>query len=223
RWGRRGEAGIGVRRQRAARREEVSAARSGPADLVRAALTVPALPFEDTMQLVTGTGKDLPVLAIADRLDEAEYDALLGAGARGVALRHRPQQVLSQVRNEWADLDARRAQRRLEARVRETERRCDALIESSRDPIAYIHEGMHIRANSAYLEMFGYDSFEDVEGMSLLDMVGPQHVEDFKQLLKGLAKGEQPPPRYELEARDLEGNAFAASMEFTQAQYEGEA
>src|SRR5690606_9602590 len=44
----------------------------------------------------------------------------------------------------------------------------------------------------------------------------------FKQLLKSLAKGEPPPPRYELEARDIEGNAFAASMEFTQAQYEGE-
>jgi PAS domain-containing protein len=39
--------------------------------------------------------------------------------------------------------------------MRETERRCDALIASSRDPIAYVHEGMHIRANDAYLEMFG--------------------------------------------------------------------
>src|SRR5690606_21615578 len=123
---------------------------------------------------------------------------------------------------QWEDLDARRAQRRLEARLRETERRCDALIDSSRDPIAYVHEGMHIRANAAYLEMFGYDSFEDIEGMSLLDMVGPQHVEEFKALLKSLGKGEPPPPRHELEARDVEGNAFAASMEFTQAQYEGE-
>jgi multidomain signaling protein FimX len=81
---------------------------------------------------------------------------------------------------------------------------------------------MHIRANSAYLEMFGYDEFEDIEGMSLLDMVAPQHVDGFKQLLKDLSKGEAPPPRYELEARDIEGNAFPASMEFTPAQYEGE-
>ena len=94
------------------------------------------------------------------------------------------------IRREWSDLDARRALRRLEARVRETERRCDALIESSSDPIAYVHEGMHIRANSAYLEMFGFDSFDDVEGMSLLDLVAPRHVADFKQLLKQLSKGE---------------------------------
>jgi multidomain signaling protein FimX len=141
---------------------------------------------------------------------------------RKIALRHRSQQLLAAVREEWADPEARRAMRRLEARVRETERRCDALIESSREPIAYIHEGMHIRANSAYLEMFGYDEFEDLEGMSLLDMVAPQHVDGFKQLLKDLSKGEAPPPRYELEARDIEGNAFPASMEFTPAQYEGE-
>src|SRR5690606_35011213 len=74
----------------------------------------------------------------------------------------------------------------------------------------------------AYLEMFGYGDFEEVEGMSLLDMVAPHHLEGFKQLLKDLARGEAPPPRYELEARDIEGNAFPASMEFTVAQYEGE-
>jgi len=216
-------AGIAVRPVRAASPEELGAALSGAADLVLAALEARSLPFAETVQLVTGSGKDLPVIAIADQLDEARYDAALGSGARAVVVRHRPQQVLSQVRNEWADLDARRAQRRLEARVRETERRCDALIESSRDPIAYVHEGMHIRANGAYLEMFGYESFEDIEGMSLLDMIAPQHVEGFKQLLKSMAKGEPPPPRHDLEARDLDGNAFPASMEFTQAQYEGEA
>src|SRR5690606_40882288 len=35
-------------------------------------------------------------------------------------------------------------------------------------------------------------------------------------------KGEAPPPRYELEARDGEGNPFPAVMEFTPASYEGE-
>jgi multidomain signaling protein FimX len=216
-------AGIAVRPLRATSAEELSAALAGQAgDLVLAAQSASSLPLAEVLQQVVGSGKDLPVIAVADALDEAGYIEALGNGARAVALRHKPQQLLATVRTQWEDLEARRAQRRLEARVRETERRCDALIESSRDPIAYIHEGMHIRANAAYLEMFGYESFDDIEGMSLLDMVGPQHVEDFKHLLKSLGKGEPPPPRYELEARDVEGNAFAAAMEFTQAQYEGE-
>jgi diguanylate cyclase (GGDEF)-like protein len=81
---------------------------------------------------------------------------------------------------------------------------------------------MHIRANQAYLEMFGYEVFEDVEGMSLLDLVAPAAVADFKLLLKRLSKGEAPPPRYELTARDIAGDDFPAVMEFTAAQYEGE-
>src|SRR3546814_8250030 len=81
---------------------------------------------------------------------------------------------------------------------------------------------MHIRANAAYMEMFDFESFDDLEGMSLLDLVAPQHVGGFKALLKGLSKGEPPPPRYELKAIDGEGNEFPAVMEFTQAMYEGE-
>lgn len=191
-------------------------------DVVITARNSTLLPFAQVMQRVADSGRDLPVIALVDTLVEADYIDAIQSGARAVALRHAPQQLLACVREAWADRDARRGLRRLEARVRETERRCDALIDSSRDPIAYIHEGMHIRANAAYLEMFGYDSFEDIEGISLLDMVAPQHVESFKALLKSLSKGEPPPPRHEIEARDIGGNAFPASMEFTTAQYEGE-
>jgi diguanylate cyclase (GGDEF)-like protein len=70
--------------------------------------------------------------------------------------------------------------------------------------------------------MFGFESFEDVEGLSLLDLVGPQYVNDFKALLKKLSKGEPPPPRFELEARSIDGDSFPATLEFATATYEGE-
>ncbi|HST44910.1 MAG TPA: EAL domain-containing protein [Luteimonas sp.] len=217
-------AGIAVRPLRPESAQELGTMlATQPIDLVRVAQQSAGIPLAEVLQQVAASAKDLPVMAIADAIDEASFTEALTAGVRRIALRHRSQLLLTAVREEWADLEARRALRRLEARVRETERRCDALIDSSREPIAYIHEGMHIRANAAYLEMFGYEEFEDVEGMSLLDMVASQHVEGFKQLLKDLGRGEPPPPRYELEARDVNGNAFPASMEFTPALYEGEA
>ncbi|MCJ0824433.1 EAL domain-containing protein [Luteimonas sp. 50] len=216
-------AGIAVRPLRPSSIDELkSMLGAQPIDLVLAAQHSSGVPLDEVLQLVKASGKDLPVVAVADRVDDASLSHALAAGVRGIALRHKPQQLLQSVRAEWADLEARRALRRLEAQVRETERRCDALIQSSRDPIAYVHEGMHIRANSAYLEMFGYDDFDDIEGMSLLDLVAPQHVEGFKALLKGLSKGEPPPPRYELLAHDIDGNSFPAVMEFTSALYEGE-
>lgn len=216
-------AGIAVRPLRPTSAAELSTMLgSQPVDLVLASEPCAGLPLKDVQQHVIASGKDIPVIAVVERLDVDSYADLTSRGARAVALRHKPAQLLATVQRERIDLDARRGLRRLESQVRETERRCDALIESSRDPIAYVHEGMHIRANSAYLDMFGFESFEDIEGMSLLDLIAPQHVEEFKQLLKSLSKGEAPPPRYELQARDIEGNAFPAVMEFTLAQYEGE-
>jgi len=193
-----------------------------PVDLVLAAKSSTALPLDVVLGQVAASGKDIPVIALADTVDAASLVQDLLAGARAVALRGHNEHVLSVLRSQWADLEARRSRRRLEAQLRETERRADALISSSRDPIAYIHEGMHIRANEAYLEMFGFDSFEDVEGLSLLDLVSPQYVNDFKAVLKQLGKGEAPPPRFELEARSMEGETFPAMLEFATASYEGE-
>jgi diguanylate cyclase (GGDEF)-like protein/PAS domain S-box-containing protein len=216
-------AGIAVRPLRPASIDELRGQLSSqPVDLVLAAHDARSVPLPEVLECIEAGGKDLPVIAVVDRVDDAALTQALASGVRGIALRHQPQQLLGVVRTEWGDLEARRRLRRLEAQVRETERRCDALIESSRDPIAYIHEGMHIRANAAYMEMFGFDSFDDLEGMSLLDMVAPAQVDDFRTLLKGLSRGEAPPPRYELEARDGDGKPFPAVMEFTPASYEGE-
>ncbi len=214
--------GIAVRPARPQNTDELAQIiGSQPIDLV---LVAPAqsIPLLQVTQQIAASGKDIPMILLAEAVNESEWVEASANGFRAVALRHRPEHLLAVVRNEWTDLHARRGLRRIEAQMRETERRCDALIASSRDPIAYVHEGMHIRANEAYLEMFGFESFEDVEGISLLDMVAPQHVEGFKQLLKSLSKGEAPPPQYQVDARNQDGAIFAATMEFTPATYEGE-
>jgi diguanylate cyclase (GGDEF)-like protein/PAS domain S-box-containing protein len=216
-------AGIAIRPQRPASTEELSALLSGqPVDLVLAARGAKASPFDEAAQIVAGSGKDIPMLALFDDIDAAGVIAVIGSGARAIALRNEPQQLLQVVHREWGDLEARRAMRRLEAQVRETERRCDALIESSRDPIAYSHEGMHIRANQAYLEMFGFEDFEEIEGLSVLDLIDPDDADSFKQLLKKMEKGEAATKTMALKAQRADGSNFDASMEFTSATYEGE-
>lgn len=214
--------GIAVRPMRPQHSEELAQALgTQPIDLVLVA-AAQSIPLLQVTQQIAASGKDIPMILLAESIDENEWVEAGANGIRAIALRHRPEHLLAVVRNEWTDLHARRGLRRIEAQMRETERRCDALISSSRDPIAYIHEGMHIRANEAYLEMFGYETFDDVEGISLLDMVAPQHVDGFKQLLKSMSKGDAPPPQYQVDARNQDGAVFAATMEFTQASYEGE-
>lgn len=214
--------GIAVRPQRPTSLAELAQLLgSQPIDLVLVA-EGQGIDMVSAAGTVAASGKDVPLILLADSLDEARFVAAMSTGLRGIALRKHPEHTLSVIRREFTDLQARRGMRRIETQMRETERRCDALIASSRDPIAYVHEGMHIRANDAYLEMFGYESFDDIEGISLLDMVAPQYVDDFKALLKSLSKGESPPPQYQLDACNVDGELFPAVMEFTSATYEGE-
>ena len=167
-------------------------------------------------------GRDIAVIVVVKQPNEASIIAAFADGARALALRNRADHVQSIVKREFESLIMRRSVRRLESALRETERRCDALLDSSRDPIAYVHEGMHVRANRAYLEMFGYEEFEDIESMSLLDMIGADDAEDFKTLLKKLSKGEKPPQRLNLKAQRADGTTFDAVMEFAEANFEGE-
>ena len=215
--------GMAVRPQRPESEEDlVKLLETQSIDIVLASLDAKYLPIDQVVERVTATGKDIPVIASTTVLEEKSVLAALAAGTRDIALRTRPEHVQSVVRNEFAALLARRGLRHLEASLRETERRCDALIASSRDPIAYVHEGMHIRANDAYLEMFGFEGFDEIEGLSVLDLIGPAHADAFKQLLKKLSKGESPPRQMELQAQRTDGSTFDAVMEFTQATYEGE-
>lgn len=215
--------GMAVRPSRPESAEELAEVVSKqPPDMILASWNGKSIPFTEVMALVNRSSKDLPVVAVATELNEAIVLGALAAGARNVALRNRPEHMQHVVRSQFTSLENRRTVRRLEAQLRETERRCDALIDSSRDPIAYVHEGMHIRANTAYLEMFGYESFEEIEGLPVLDMIGGADADGFKQLLKRMQKGEPPPKKLEIKAQRADGETFDAVMEFTQASYEGE-
>jgi PAS domain-containing protein len=134
-------------------------------------LEAKSITFADAMMAVNGSGKDIPVIASTGKLEEDRVIEAIVAGARDVVVRGRPEHLRKVVRNEFDVLEDRRSLRRIEAALNESERRCDSLIASSRDPIAYVVDGMHIRANEAYLEMFGYEEFDEIEGLPLLDMV----------------------------------------------------
>ena len=215
--------GIAVRPARASTDVELEAAlEQQMPDLILVELGSKNLSIKQVHDIAERGGRDIALIGCGRGLTQ---DAIVKAtrdGARAMMLRDSHEHVQMIVRREFEALTTRRSVRRLEASLRESERRCEALLDSSRDPIAFVHEGMHVRANKAYLEMFALDDFEDVESMSILDMIAPQDADDFKALLKRLSKGEKPPQRLNLKAQRTDGSTFDATMEFTEASYEGE-
>ncbi|GAB2786908.1 EAL domain-containing response regulator [Dyella kyungheensis] len=215
--------GIAVRPARATSTEQITAALDelGP-DIVLFDPSVGTLELREVARMLDAHGRDLSLIALVSQVDNAAITELFVNGARSVALRPQPKQLMAVIQREFDALNARRQLRRLEAALRESERRCDALLDSSTDAIAYVHEGMHVRANQAYLDTFGYTEFDDLLGLPVLDMIGANDADEFKNTLKGLSKGEKPSGAIELQARRADASTFKASVEFAHATFEGE-
>ncbi|MEP7044873.1 MAG: EAL domain-containing protein [Dokdonella sp.] len=214
--------GIAVRPARASNEAELEAALEQQPDLILVDLDCKDLKLTQVRDAATRGGRDFSLIACGRGLSEAAIVGAFRDGARALMLRDSDEFIQIIARREFDALTMRRGVRRLEASLRESERRCEALLDSSRDPIAFVHEGMHVRANKAYLEMFGFDDFEDIEGMSILDLIAADDADDFKALLKRLSKGEKPPQRLNLKAKRGDDSTFDATMEFAEASYEGE-
>lgn len=176
----------------------------------------------EVVKLLDATGRDYSLLGLVGTLDNQTAAELFEQGAYGIAARSLPGQLLAVIRREFDALQTRREVRRLEASQHELERRCEVLLDSSRDAIAYVHEGVHVRANQAYLDTFGYADFDDLLGMTILDMIDPADVDRFKALLRGQGTAEKLPSQVSLRARRADGTGFDAAVDFTQATFEGE-
>ncbi|HWX67195.1 MAG TPA: EAL domain-containing protein [Rhodanobacter sp.] len=215
--------GIAVRPARATNVEQVQAAVNElDPDVVMFDPSVTTIGMDEAVNVLNAHGRDYSLLGLVSTLDSQVIADLFAHGAHGITLRSQPKQLITVLQREFDSLQTRRHVRRLETALRESERRCDALLDSSTDAIAYVHEGMHVRANQAYLDTFGYDSFDDLLGLPVLDMIDSANADEFKTLLRGHARQEKMPSQLALHARRADGSHFDATVEFAPATFEGE-
>ncbi len=108
-----------------------------------------------------------------------------------------------------------------QAQLEELEHRYDLLLDSARDAIAYVHEGLHVYANRAYMECLRIGAPTELQGISLLEMVRVPDG-DFKAVLRDLSKGNFPSAPLDVEVHRPDDSTFSASLQFSAANFNGE-
>ncbi len=165
----------------------------------------------------------IPVVAVSRPEHELDIVEAMRSGAKDLTSYDNPSHLEMVILREVQAHSSIAQLYKIEKIVKETEKRCAALLDSSRDAIAYIHEGMHIYSNHSYLELFGFSESEDLEGMPILDMVGLDEREDFKSFLRDNSKlTNYETEKLKLSLSNSEGNEFKGEMEFSSASIEGE-
>jgi len=165
----------------------------------------------------------VPVISVNRPGHEMDVVEAMRAGAKDLSSYDNPSHLEMVIKREVTAFSSIAKQHMLETAIKESEKRCEALLDSSRDAIAYIHEGMHVYSNHSYIQLFGFDESEDLEGMPILDMVGTDDRNTFKAFLRDNCKGGQcESEKLELGLRNSDGTGFKGEMEFSPASIDGE-
>ncbi|OOG27122.1 two-component system response regulator [Thioalkalivibrio denitrificans] len=219
-------AGFAVRPERAEDEEDLHEKLQKHApDLVLCTLSPASdLTLEQVTTGIEQVGRHVPVIAIAEG-DGHDIAECLEAGAHDLVRKDRPDHLKLVVKRAFEGQQQWRRLKSAESSLREAERRCKTLLDSSRDAIAYVHEGMHIYANQSYLDLFGYTDAEDLEGMPIMDMVDGSDQATMKEFLRNYdrdSEGTEAGKSVEIRLTGPGGEPFAAQMEFTPASIDGE-
>lgn len=110
----------------------------------------------------------------------------------------------------------------LTLKLDELQHRYDLLLDSARDSIAYIHEGLHVYANRAYLELLQVKDLSDIEGTSLLDLMTPDQDIDLKKTLRDMNQEIFPKEKLVVAINTPGVKTLKAELFFTAARFNGE-
>jgi EAL domain-containing protein (putative c-di-GMP-specific phosphodiesterase class I)/PAS domain-containing protein len=164
---------------------------------------------------------------------ELSIEALTRAYRKGmgaVVSAHNPEYSL-----EVFTREAERCRRNLQLSLLHQEkfdlkRACMQLMSGTQEALAYLHDGIHVFGNEAYLKLLGYDNVDDLLVLPFIDLVSTEMREKTKQrLLDFQHRARMQPDTKELEIPELFVNAIGeregilqVAATFKPVVYEGE-
>jgi len=178
----------------------------------------PAMAIEQ----IAESGRDIPCIILLPEYDEELLIEAMNYGAMDAVSRDNIPLLCLKVERELRALETRRKKTQAELALRAAEKRCTLLLDNSQDAIAYIHDGMHVYANNAYLELFGYEDHDELLCIPAMDMIAKESQEEFKQYLKQVA-GSSDKQDFTFTGVKADMSTFDAIMTLTAATYDDEA
>lgn len=104
----------------------------------------------------------------------------------------------------------------------ELQHRYNLLLDSARDSIAYVHEGLHVYANRAYLDLLQVNTLDEIEGLSLLELMATDDGVDLKKLLRDMNQAVFPKETLVVTINTLGQKHLKAELTFSPAKFNGE-
>lgn len=215
--------GFAVRATQVLTPEELSQAlEKGISDLILANLDHGDLSAKSAIEQIASFGRDIPCIILMQQYDDDTLTEAMNYGAVDGVTKDNLELMCLKIERELESLISRRQKTQSDLALKAAEKRCTLLLDNSQDAIAYVHDGMHVYANNAYIELFGYDDNDELLCVPALDMIGRESQEEFRQYLKTMATSSDQ-QSFTFTGTRSDMSEFEAIMTLSTASYDDEA
>lgn len=129
---------------------------------------------------------DIPLIVIGEAGNHAgDLIKARRGGARDLIGRNDNEHLKLAVSRELTDLLRRREAGGLRERLRLCEQRDRELIDVTSAGVSFVQDGLHIDANPAYLNLFGYADLDELQATPFLDLFIPEQQKQIRDVLRG--------------------------------------
>ena len=191
-------------------------------DLVLFSIDLPDFTLQQAQHIIRECGRHVALVAITKNYNAEAIVKSINEGAQDLVSSKNLDHLIPVIKREAFGISLWRKARHLELELIESEKRCQSLLGNSKDAVAYVHEGMHIYANEAYMELFGSADIEDLESTPIMDLVIPSQQNELKTFLRTLSQNKNDSNQLDLKLLHSSGETLDATMQFSRASFDGE-
>ncbi len=160
-----------------------------------------SLKSRNAFELVRGNNPDLPFIIYTSNISDEETIDLMNSGIRDVIHKSRNARIVPVISRELRVLEEKKEHLRAIRATKEIEDKHRTMVEGSHEAVAYMLDGLHVEVNHAYLSLFGYEKFAELEILPVLDLIDKASQANFKSALRKTNKNIKLDGPVELTAR----------------------
>ncbi|MBI3784480.1 MAG: PAS domain S-box protein [Deltaproteobacteria bacterium] len=155
-------------------------------DAITCDWVIPSFSASAALEILCRCGVDVPIIVVTGEVGEEVAVSAMRAGAHDVVSKRHLARLVPAIERELRETEVRRARKRAEDALKESERRFRSLIEKALDLVGIVEADGTIRyASPSHEEATGYKP-EELVGKNAFDFV---HPDDRARVLRGYASG----------------------------------
>lgn len=182
----------------------------------------PGVGLEQVVQMRDLHAPGLPIIALS-KAEGGDVAAAMAKGARDLIVMTNTAHLKAVIARELTVARTSTELRRQTQALADYEKRLNALLNESADAIAYLQDGVHMNANPAYLQLFGYAAEDDIVGIPVMDLFDSASQNALKAALQEGIKHSKSTHGLKTRGRDAAGQDFDATLSLEPDVLDGEA